>query len=62
MAKSRPFPWFSLSSFHVIFHVICFFINENVAENNWLQKFKNFSELCYKENSPQIIFGICTEN
>ena len=63
MLKSSPFPSFSLSSFHVIFHVICFLINENVAKNNWLQKFKNFAEkfydgvltvfrlqLCYKEN------------
>ena len=44
MEWSRPFPSFSLSSFYVIFHVICFFINENVAKNNWLQKFENLSE------------------
>ena len=37
--KSHPFP-----SFYVIFHVICFFIKENVAKNNWLQNFENFSE------------------
>ena len=66
MSKSCHFPSFSLPGFHVIFHVICFFISENVTKNNWLQKFKNFSEkfydgvlkvfrlqLCYKENSPQ---------
>ena len=47
MPKSRPFPNLSLPSFHVIFHVICFFINENVAKNNWLQKFENFSEKNY---------------
>ena len=39
---SFPCP-FSLLSCHVIFHVICFFINENVAKNNWLQTFENLS-------------------
>ena len=34
-----------MSSFHVIFHVICFFsTNEDIRENNWLQKFGNFLE------------------
>ena len=38
--KSRAFPSFSLSSPHVI----CLLINENIAKNNWFQKFKNFSQ------------------
>ena len=42
--KKCPFPIFCLPTFHVIFHIICFFINENITKNNWLQKFENFSE------------------
>ena len=37
------------SRFHVIFDAICFFINENVAKNNWLQKFKKLLEKFYDE-------------
>ena len=33
-----------MRSFHVIFHVICFFsTNAGARENNWLRKFGNFS-------------------